>query len=97
MGCFFIDMNAQSPGFNACTVLVLYHQSEAGACTCADVDIKGANAAEGPWVSVLLRTGVFTGTGNHTNHPARIVVDNVVDAVSAARHRQRAEYWHAMR
>lgn len=64
---------------------------------CTDVDVKGANNAAGPWVSVLLRTGVFTGTGNHSEHPAKIVVHDVVEAVSAARHRQRNEYWHAMR
>lgn len=64
---------------------------------CADVDIKGANDAKGPWVSVLLRTGVFTGTGNHDRFPADVVVDHVGDAVSAAHHRQRSEYWHTMR
>lgn len=63
----------------------------------ADVDIKGANDAKGPWVSVLLKTGVFTGAGNHGKHPAALVVDTVADAVSAARHRQRSEYWHEMR
>jgi hypothetical protein len=63
----------------------------------ADVDIRGANEAGEPWVSVLVRTGVFDGDGNHATHPADIVVDDVADAVAAVGHRERASRWHSMR
>ena len=43
-------------------------------------DIAGANAAGGPWQSVLVRTGLFKGE-NDGRHPARHVVDTVRDAV----------------
>ncbi|CAL1355874.1 unnamed protein product [Linum trigynum] len=35
-----------------------------------DVDIKGARQAGYPWFSILTRTGVFKGTGNHDKFPA---------------------------
>ncbi|XP_052190540.1 uncharacterized protein YKR070W isoform X2 [Diospyros lotus] len=34
------------------------------------VDIKGARQAGHPWFSILTRTGVFRGKGNHAEHPA---------------------------
>lgn len=62
-----------------------------------DADVAGANAAGAPWVSVLVRTGVFNGPGNSKRHPAAIVVDDVAAAVRAALHRSRAATWHSMR
>lgn len=49
-------------------------------------DIAGANAAGGPWQSVLVRTGVFAGPpgSNDAAHPARHVVAGVKDAVDLA-------------
>ncbi|KAK2079107.1 hypothetical protein QBZ16_002797 [Prototheca wickerhamii] len=60
-------------------------------------DVAGANAAGAPWVSVLVRTGVFQGAGNSPDHPAAIVVDDVAAAVRSALHRSRAATWHSMR
>ncbi|ERN06160.1 uncharacterized protein YKR070W isoform X2 [Amborella trichopoda] len=45
------------------------------------VDIKGACQAGRPWFSILTRTGVFKGKGNHEQFPADIVVDTVEEAV----------------
>ncbi|CAI9105237.1 OLC1v1004119C1 [Oldenlandia corymbosa var. corymbosa] len=45
------------------------------------IDIKGARQAGSPWFSILTRTGVFKGEGNHTEHPADLVVDTVEEAV----------------
>eukprot|EP00054_Salpingoeca_dolichothecata_P035068 m.4465 g.4465 ORF g.4465 m.4465 type:complete len:328 (+) comp5037_c0_seq1:2-985(+) len=46
-------------------------------------DIAGANAAGPPFVSVLVRTGVFKGgpDDNHSIHPANYVVDNLAAAI----------------
>lgn len=46
-------------------------------------DIQGANARGHPWISVLVRTGIFSGRENHDTHPATIVLD---DAHAAVRH-----------
>lgn len=45
-------------------------------------DIQGANnkASDG-WHSILVRTGLFQGLENHSEHPARYVVEDVCDAV----------------
>ncbi len=43
----------------------------------AETDIKGANDAGDPWFSVLTRSGLFKGSGNHPIHPGRAVVDDV--------------------
>lgn len=45
------------------------------------VDIKGAREAGRPWFSVLTRTGVFRGEGNHIEFPADLVVNTVEEAV----------------
>lgn len=45
------------------------------------VDIKGARQAGRPWLSILTRTGVFKGKGNHSEQPADLVVDTVEEAV----------------
>ncbi|XP_021722315.1 uncharacterized CDP-alcohol phosphatidyltransferase class-I family protein C22A12.08c-like isoform X1 [Chenopodium quinoa] len=45
------------------------------------VDIKGAREAGDPWISVLTRTGLFQGKGNHQEFPTVLVVDTVEDAV----------------
>ncbi|KZV36955.1 hydrolase family protein [Dorcoceras hygrometricum] len=45
------------------------------------VDVKGADKAGHPWVSILTRTGVFRQKENHTLHPADVVVDTVEEAV----------------
>jgi ribonucleotide monophosphatase NagD (HAD superfamily) len=42
-------------------------------------DIAGANAAGEPWVSILVRTGVFQDDPGH--HPAKHVVDDVAAAL----------------
>lgn len=42
-------------------------------------DIQGANNYG--WTSVLVRTGVFTGKGNSEEFPAKIVCENVEEAV----------------
>ncbi len=72
-------------------------------------DVRGANTAGAPWVSVLVRTGVFSGDrdggggggsgsgGNSATDPAHLVVDDVLGAVQAALHRARSTKWHAMR
>lgn len=63
-------------------------------------DVRGANAAGHPWVSVLVHTGVFQPTHGIVNcqqDPAEIVVADVDAAVEAALHRQRHETWHALR
>ena len=47
-------------------------------------DIRGANAAGPPWVSNLVRTGVYRGTGGENNDaldPAHFVHDHVGDCV----------------
>ena len=61
------------------------------------VDVKGSNNAGWPWVSILVRTGVFTQQGNCPVDPANIVVDNVYDAIDAALHHSRNLEWHSMR
>ncbi len=43
------------------------------------VDIQGANNSG--FISILVRTGVFTGELNHEKYPAKYVVDNVGEAV----------------
>jgi len=43
----------------------------------AETDIKGANDAGDPWFSVLTRSGLFKGSGNHAEHPGREVIDDV--------------------
>lgn len=40
-------------------------------------DIKGANDAGDPWFSVLTRSGLFKGEGNHPDHPGHAVIDDV--------------------
>lgn len=61
-------------------------------------DVRGANAAGPPWVSMLVKTGVFNGPGaNSETDAAQVVVENVEEAVDAALHRARAVRWHAMR
>jgi ribonucleotide monophosphatase NagD (HAD superfamily) len=61
-------------------------------------DIRGANQAGEPWVSVLVRTGVFQGAGvNSESDPAHMVVTDVLAAVQAALHRTRSSKWHSMR
>jgi len=42
-------------------------------------DIEGANRKG--WTSILVRTGLFTGPGNDTNHPASHVVEDMEEAV----------------
>lgn len=46
-------------------------------------DVQGANAAGGPWRSILVRTGIYQGKPgeNHEQWPAHVVVDGVADAV----------------
>ncbi|KAI8467209.1 MAG: HAD-superfamily hydrolase [Monoraphidium minutum] len=61
-------------------------------------DVRGANSRGPPWVSVLVRTGVFEGReANSAADPAHAVVDDAAAAVEAARHRARAAVWHSMR
>ncbi len=63
-------------------------------------DVRGANAAGPPWVSVLVHTGVFQPSHGITNcqqDPAEIVVPDVDAAVDAALHRERHATWHALR
>ncbi|KAF1859492.1 hypothetical protein Lal_00010076 [Lupinus albus] len=45
------------------------------------VDIRGARQTGHPWFSILTRTGVFKGKGNHDKFPADLVVDTVEEAV----------------
>mmetsp|Transcript_225 Transcript_225/g.710 ORF Transcript_225/g.710 Transcript_225/m.710 type:complete len:205 (+) Transcript_225:458-1072(+) len=49
-----------------------------------EADVRGANAAGGKWVSVLVRTGCFTGADNDRNDPASIVVEDAHEAVKTA-------------
>jgi hypothetical protein len=62
-------------------------------------DVRGANTAGPPWVSVLVRTGVWGGEGGNNDivDPAHVVVADVLAAVQAARHRARGARWHSMR
>ena len=61
-------------------------------------DTAGAKAQGLPWVSMLVRTGVFSGDAkNDEEYPADVVVDDVLDAVEAALHRTRSMRWHSMR
>ena len=45
-------------------------------------DIRGANNAGEQWTSVLVRTGVFSGTDNCSTDPADYVVGDILDAVN---------------
>ena len=47
-------------------------------------DIAGANAAGGPWRSVLLRSGLWEGGENDAAHPAAHVAQGVGEGVAAA-------------
>jgi HAD superfamily hydrolase (TIGR01456 family) len=47
-------------------------------------DIAGANAAGGPWRSVLVRTGMWEGGSNDAAHPATHVAHGVGEGVAAA-------------
>eukprot|EP00877_Chromochloris_zofingiensis_P014983 jgi/Chrzof1/9739/Cz04g14030.t1 len=61
-------------------------------------DVRGAVQAGPPWVSVLVRTGVFHSPGpNDELDPAHIVVEDVAAAVLAVLHRSRSAKWHSMR
>ncbi|KAI8114238.1 hypothetical protein M9434_002364 [Picochlorum sp. BPE23] len=60
-------------------------------------DIRGANRQGDPWVSVLVRTGVFKGGLNCSVDPAHIVVDNVEDAILTAMNHCRRDRWHSLR
>eukprot|EP00878_Enallax_costatus_P027545 GHUV01029672.1.p1 GENE.GHUV01029672.1~~GHUV01029672.1.p1 ORF type:complete len:256 (+),score=92.69 GHUV01029672.1:727-1494(+) len=60
-------------------------------------DIRGANQAGPPWVSVLVRTGVFTEGLNSKSDPAHVVVTDVLAAVQAGLHGARTSRWHSMR
>ncbi|GLC44804.1 hypothetical protein PLESTB_001212300 [Pleodorina starrii] len=61
-------------------------------------DVRGANQAGPPWVSVLVRTGVFQGPGPNCDvDTARVAVDDVAAAVEAAMHHSRRLRWHSMR
>ncbi|PNW88078.1 hypothetical protein CHLRE_01g013250v5 [Chlamydomonas reinhardtii] len=61
-------------------------------------DVRGANQAGAPWVSVLVRTGVFQGPGPNCDiDTARIAVDDVAAGVEAALHHTRSLRWHSMR
>jgi ribonucleotide monophosphatase NagD (HAD superfamily) len=44
-------------------------------------DIRGANAAGPPWHSILVRSGVFSGSANDPVDPAHTAVDNVSEAI----------------
>lgn len=46
-------------------------------------DVRLVHNAGAPWRSLLVRTGIFTGEGNDSDHPADHVFDNVGDAVGA--------------
>lgn len=60
-------------------------------------DVRGASQAGPPWVSVLVRTGVFNKGLNSTSDPAHLVVTDVCAAVQAGLHRARTSRWHSMR
>jgi ribonucleotide monophosphatase NagD (HAD superfamily) len=51
-------------------------------------DVRGANAAGAPWVSVLVRSGVFAGGANCAVDPAHMVVHDVEEAVEAVLERE---------
>jgi HAD superfamily hydrolase (TIGR01456 family) len=53
-------------------------------------DVRGANAAGAPWVSVLVRSGVFAGGANCAVDPAHLVVHDVEEAVEVVLERERA-------
>ena len=46
-------------------------------------DIRGANLAGVPWISVLVRTGLWKGGANDSRDKAALVVEGVQDAVHA--------------
>lgn len=52
-----------------------------------------------PWTSILVRTGIFRRPAgeNDPDHPADLVVQDVLKAVEAALHRTRQGRWHQMR
>ncbi|KJE96243.1 HAD-superfamily subfamily IIA hydrolase [Capsaspora owczarzaki ATCC 30864] len=52
-------------------------------------DIKGANTAG--WHSILVRTGCFTGPGNHDEHPATHVCHGVKEALDWILSQERAQ------
>ena len=58
-------------------------------------DVLGANRAGSPWISCLVKTGVYRG-GKPSSIPS-ILVDDVAGAVDAALHRSRMEHWHSLR
>lgn len=59
-------------------------------------DVRGANAAGAPWVSVLVtQTGVAT--ADCPVDSAQVVVADVEAAVEAGLHRARRDKWHSMR
>lgn len=59
-------------------------------------DVRGANAAGAPWVSVLVtKTGVAT--ADCPTDSAAVVVEDVEAAVDAGLHRARRDKWHSMR
>lgn len=60
-------------------------------------DIRGANRQGDPWVSVLVRTGVFNGGENCHGDRATIVVDTVEDAIITAMNHCRRDRWHSLR
>jgi HAD superfamily hydrolase (TIGR01450 family) len=60
-------------------------------------DVRGARRAGAPWVSALVRTGVFSGADNDATDPADLVVADARAAVEAALHRGRFERWHRHR
>jgi HAD superfamily hydrolase (TIGR01456 family) len=61
-------------------------------------DVRGANSAGTPWVSMLVKTGVFPKElDNCPVDPAKFVVDDVEKAVDAALHHSRSMKWHSMR
>ncbi|MEW5297222.1 MAG: hypothetical protein WDW38_006046 [Sanguina aurantia] len=60
-------------------------------------DVRGANSAGHPWVSVLVQTGVHKGPGNCSTDPAKIVVQDVLAAVQSGLHRGRFDKWHSQR
>jgi HAD superfamily hydrolase (TIGR01456 family) len=64
----------------------------------AAADSRGANSAGHPWVSMLVKTGVFSKElENCPVDPAKFVVDDVEKAVEAALHHNRSMKWHSMR
>jgi HAD superfamily hydrolase (TIGR01456 family) len=49
-------------------------------------DIRGANSAGDAWKSVLVRTGIFTGSGNDSTDVADYVEDDILGAVNRILH-----------